>query len=159
MLTYPEGTGRNERKAIAFNVCLLSLAALGLVSIMCSGCTSLPDPQAVSAALVARPVVELTLHAGDADAVRKLAERYQGVVELDAVTIGSVIVHLKSPPSETTRRHECVHVQQWRREGPAYGVKYWAANATNGYANNPYEVEAYARENDPAGPTPDTDCR
>jgi hypothetical protein len=42
--------------------------------------------------------------------------------------------------------HEMVHIEQINRDGPiAFSVKYLWWLATKGYAENPYEIEAYAK--------------
>lgn len=44
-------------------------------------------------------------------------------------------------------RHELVHIEQINRDGPVmFSVRYLYWLARYGYANNPYEKEAYARE-------------
>ena len=41
--------------------------------------------------------------------------------------------------------HELVHVRQWN-EDPLFALKYCAQWLRHGYRKNPYEVEAYARQ-------------
>lgn len=48
-------------------------------------------------------------------------------------------------------RHELVHIRQIDRDGPVvFAVKYLYWLARYGYANNPYEVEAYGKKNQAA---------
>jgi hypothetical protein len=50
---------------------------------------------------------------------------------------------------ETLRRHELAHIEQIRRDGAIrFSVRYVWYLARHGYRNNPYEIEAYKREND-----------
>ena len=45
-------------------------------------------------------------------------------------------------------RHELVHIEQIDRDGPVlFTVKYLYWLARYGYRRNPYEIEAYDREN------------
>lgn len=43
-------------------------------------------------------------------------------------------------------RHELMHVEQFRREGLLFAVKYTWHDWFTGYDNNPYEIEARAAE-------------
>lgn len=48
------------------------------------------------------------------------------------------------------RLHELVHIEQIGRDGPiVFAVKYLWWLIVYGYRNNPYEVEAYARDGRP----------
>lgn len=50
---------------------------------------------------------------------------------------------------EDMRRHEWVHVEQVRKEGWfKFYLNYLKQNFIVGYKNNPYELEAYAKQND-----------
>ena len=50
------------------------------------------------------------------------------------------------------RRHEMIHIEQIDRDGViVFCVRYLWWGVRHGYWNNPYEVEAYARENEPPG--------
>ena len=49
--------------------------------------------------------------------------------------------------NQSLRRHELVHIEQIEREGAfLFTVKYLWWALTLGYAKNPYEIEAYAKE-------------
>ena len=48
------------------------------------------------------------------------------------------------------RRHEMIHIEQIDRDGVVlFCLRYVWWSARYGYWNNPYEVEAYAREREP----------
>jgi hypothetical protein len=48
------------------------------------------------------------------------------------------------------RRHEMIHIEQLERDGTVwFCLRYLWWSLRYGYWHNPYEVEAYARENEP----------
>lgn len=52
--------------------------------------------------------------------------------------------------SERLVKHELIHFYQAQREGPIrWMLRYYWHLMRVGYMNNPYEIEAYARMNDP----------
>lgn len=62
------------------------------------------------------------------------------------VTLGRIIlVPPGSRPTDDLIVHELVHVEQWGAD-PLFPLRYGAATLRHGYRNNPYEVEAYARQ-------------
>jgi hypothetical protein len=62
------------------------------------------------------------------------------------VAMGPVIlVPPGSRPTDDLIVHELVHVEQWRAD-PLFLVRYVARSLRHGYRDNPYEVEAYARQ-------------
>lgn len=86
---------------------------------------------------------------------RKMAALYGGTV-VDAVTIGEVEFFFSNADSPALRRHEYVHVLQFRRMG---AWRFWVAYAwqtlLHGYQGNRYEVEARAAETDLSAPQDD----
>jgi hypothetical protein len=49
--------------------------------------------------------------------------------------------------NQSLRRHELVHIEQIEREGPVtFSIKYLYWLAVRGYWENPFELEAYAKE-------------
>ncbi len=52
---------------------------------------------------------------------------------------------------EILRRHEMIHIEQIERDGAVvFSLRYLCWLARYGDRQNPYEIEAYAREKDPA---------
>ena len=133
------------------------LFTVGFVLTSMVTCSRLPDMRDAVEAMIQRPAIEVTVHAGDAAKVRSLASRGHGTLDLAAVTLGSVIFYIDAAPSEELRRHEFCHVRQMRREGVLFPVNYWTENALHGYAGSRYENECRAAEADPSAPTADAD--
>lgn len=49
--------------------------------------------------------------------------------------------------NQSLRRHELVHIEQIEREGPVmFSIKYLYWLVVRGYWDNPFELEAYAKE-------------
>lgn len=68
-----------------------------------------------------------------------------------AITIGSLIISWRAL-DEIELAHELTHVEQWRRHGPLFAIRYMLASrraaAAGGdrYRDNPFEVEARTAE-------------
>jgi hypothetical protein len=58
----------------------------------------------------------------------------------------AVYIHPEHLNNERLLRHERAHVEQFRREGWMFYVRYVWYNLRFGYRNNPYEIEARAAE-------------
>ena len=43
-------------------------------------------------------------------------------------------------------KHEWIHIEQWRRGVVKFAITYLWYQATKGYDNNPYEIEAFDRQ-------------
>ncbi len=62
------------------------------------------------------------------------------------VTLGrTILVPPGSRPTDDLIVHELVHVEQWSADR-LFPLRYCALSLRHGYRNNPYEVEAYARQ-------------
>jgi hypothetical protein len=62
------------------------------------------------------------------------------------VTLGdTILVPPGAEPRDDLLVHELVHVEQWRAD-PLFALRYCAGSLRHGYRDNPYEVEAYARQ-------------
>lgn len=127
-----------------------------LLFLIALGCSRLPPPAVVVQKIVDRPVIELVLHGEDAGFVTKQAERYGGVVDLDAMAIGCVLVYLTPGAfaDEGLRRHEFCHCRQARRD-PAYALRYAIEHQLVGYERSKFEVECRAAQDDVDAPTAD----
>lgn len=138
------------------------LAAL-LPLVFLSGCTAIQkDAAAVQGAaqkLANSSAIELVLHGDEAEWVRKQAAARGGVVDPDAVTIGTLIIYLTPQAFDAAdlRRHEFAHVLQWRADPLGFPVRYLVQTQLVGYADNPFEVAARAAGDDPKAPTADAD--
>ena len=68
-----------------------------------------------------------------------------------AMTLGYSILGKTSAALDITRDHEMVHVAQYGRWGPFFGLAYlwhsWRIHRRggDGYRDNPFEIEAYAK--------------
>jgi hypothetical protein len=63
-----------------------------------------------------------------------------------AVTLGrTILFNAAQPITPDLIVHELVHVQQWKND-PLFALKYCGQWLRHGYRQNPYEVEAYARQ-------------
>src|SRR5262245_40881987 len=71
-----------------------------------------------------------------------------------AMTLGHVVVARTSADLDRSRRHELIHVAQYERWGPLFVPAYFACSAWmwargfDAYLDNPFEEEAYRREDD-----------
>jgi hypothetical protein len=152
---------RAESRAFNIGVTLFGLTAL--VAIMCSGCRPVPEVETVvkkvTERLIHAPAIELVLHGEDAERVKRQAVAYGGVVDVQAVTIGNLIVYLEPGAfqDEGIRRHEYQHVLDFRAEGPVFGLRYALEDKLVGYENNRYEVRARLAQDDPKAPTADVE--
>ncbi len=69
-----------------------------------------------------------------------------------AITLGHVVLGASQQALDTTRTHECVHVQQYARWGIVFVLAYPLAGAWawikggNPYWDNPFERQARERE-------------
>ncbi len=71
-----------------------------------------------------------------------------------AVTLGrTIVLHPRTHASERLLRHELEHVRQWRAAPLAFPARYAWYHIRNGYALNPYEVEARRAESREEGST------
>lgn len=71
-----------------------------------------------------------------------------GKAPAGAVTLGrTILFNAAHPITPDLIVHELVHVQQWKND-PLFALKYCGQWLRHGYKNNPYEVEAYARQAD-----------
>lgn len=83
-------------------------------------------------------------------AVTKLLERLP--VDPIAMTLGHVILGRTGAGLDLARSHELVHVRQYERWGPLFGLAYllcWLIlrlRGRDGYRENPFEREAYERQ-------------
>lgn len=65
-----------------------------------------------------------------------------------AVTLGrTILFNADQPITPDLIVHELVHVQQWKND-PLFALKYCGQWLRHGYRQNPYEVEAYARQDE-----------
>lgn len=63
-----------------------------------------------------------------------------------AVTLGrTILFDADRPIAPDLIVHELVHVRQWN-DDPLFPLKYCGQSLRHGYRQNPYEVEAYARQ-------------
>lgn len=70
-----------------------------------------------------------------------------------AVTIGrTILFNADQPITPGLIVHELVHVRQWN-DDPLFPLKYCGQWLRHGYRQNPYEVEAYARQDEFAAET------
>jgi hypothetical protein len=68
---------------------------------------------------------------------------YFGMV---AITMPWKSIYLLEDNAEI-RSHELIHIEQMERDGPIwFCIRYVWWNIRRGYWDNPYEIEAYARE-------------
>jgi hypothetical protein len=80
--------------------------------------------------------------------IAKILQRF--LVPALAMTFGHVVFGQNQAALDRTRRHERVHVRQYERWGIAFVPMYllwWIAlslRGKNGYRENPFEIEAYA---------------
>jgi hypothetical protein len=66
------------------------------------------------------------------------------------VVIGNTVLFADSPVPKWLFRHELEHAYQQIREGVIrFYLKYFYYSLRYGYQDNPFEVEARARQNDP----------
>jgi hypothetical protein len=71
-----------------------------------------------------------------------------------AMTLGHVVIARTAADLDYSRRHELVHVEQYERWGPLFVPAYLACSAWlwlrgyDAYLDNPFEDEAYRRENE-----------
>lgn len=85
--------------------------------------------------------------------VRMVMKRLLGGGGASAITFGHCILGQTIEDLAWARNHEHVHVRQYERWGPFFIPAYLAASAwqwsrgRNAYLDNPFEVEAYAKEN------------
>src|SRR5262245_19167518 len=102
---------------------------------------------------------------GGANRVGRVLEFHGGLLErllrrvpiaggAAAMTLGHVVVARTSADLDRSRRHELIHVAQYERWGPLFVPAYFACSAwmwARGFAaylDNPFEEEAYRREDD-----------
>lgn len=93
--------------------------------------------------------------------IQDIAKRVNGGIIPGAITIADTTVYLNGIPSEKTRRHEAMHVTQFKRfrswwipppwkDRVAYSrflAAYIAEHKARGYEFNKWEIEARAAEN------------
>jgi hypothetical protein len=69
-----------------------------------------------------------------------------GTKRAGAVTLGrTILFDADRPIAPDLIVHELVHVRQWN-DDPLFPLKYCGQWLRHGYRQNPYEVEAYARQ-------------
>ncbi len=127
-----------------------------LTIVLCLGCAS---TQKLADQLIKAPAIELALHGGHADWVRKLAAANDGVSELDGVAMGCVLIYLtpNAAADQGLRRHEYHHCIDWRADPLGFPVKYAEQTKLVGYDANPYEVAARMAQDNELAPTADAD--
>ena len=75
--------------------------------------------------------------------------------DVAAITLGHVIFGQNQQCLDESRNHEHVHVRQYEKWGPFFIPAYLLASlyikckGGDAYRGNPFEVEAYAKDNDP----------
>ena len=83
---------------------------------------------------------------------------YVSPITIGAITLGPIVIS-RDEMSETTKRHETIHYQQYIELGfigfPILYLGWWALNLLFGmkgddaYYNIPFEVEAYGNHHNP----------
>ncbi|MBX6363216.1 MAG: DUF4157 domain-containing protein [Gemmatimonadetes bacterium] len=69
-----------------------------------------------------------------------------------AVTLGrTIVVHPGVLLTTRLLRHEMAHVRQWQAHPLTFAARYVLGHVRYGYHANPFEVEARAAEDRPAG--------
>lgn len=90
----------------------------------------------------------LEVHGGALTRLLSLRRGFQ----IEAITLGHVVLGVTGQALELTREHERIHVRQTERWGPAFPIAYLAVSAwlwargRDPYRDNPFEREAYALE-------------
>lgn len=62
----------------------------------------------------------------------------------------TILVKQSEPLSPGLIAHELAHIDQWRKYGWMFGIRYLLSIAKHGYYDSPYEAEARAAAKDPA---------
>lgn len=73
-------------------------------------------------------------------------------IHVRALTLGHVVLAQSLADLNSTRSHEFIHVLQYERWGPFFLPAYFGCSAwlklqgKNPYFDNPFEIEAYQKE-------------